>query len=131
MTVIAASLDPKAEMLALLNNAVAAHANVVQIRVAGDDAMVETLATGAVVATAGWTLARCAQALPAVFGLCDGADDYEYGSTRTARMTGEKAPLPPGVTMVFIQFFPARDGQRHLVARLTYDSDTCCGTCGG
>lgn len=131
MTMIAATLDSKAELLALLNTAVAAHANVVQIRLTGGTAVVETLATGAVVATAEWPLERCAQALPAAFGLCDGVDDYQYGSSRTARMTGEKAPLPAGVTMVFLQFFPARDGQRHLVARLTYDADTCCGTCGG
>jgi hypothetical protein len=78
-----------------------------------------------------WPLEYCLPALSLAFALCDGPDDYQYGSTRSGRMTGEKSPLPQGLTMVFFQFFPARDGQRHLVARLTYDSDTCCGTCGG
>lgn len=123
--------DANTEITKLLQAAIAAHANVVQIRVAGDTAVIETLATGTVVATEEWPLARCAEVLPAAFRLCDEADDYEYGSSRSARMTGTKAPLPKGLTMVFLQFFPARDGQRHLVARLTYDSDTCCGTCGG
>ncbi len=129
MTMIAA-IDPKAELLSLLDAAVAAHANLVQIRVESGRALVETLAAGRVVAVVDWPLERCSEALPAAFALCDGADDYQYGSSRTARMTGETVALPAGVAMVFIQFFPARDGQRHLVARLTYDSDTCCGTCG-
>ncbi|MBI3445595.1 MAG: hypothetical protein HY055_09605, partial [Magnetospirillum sp.] len=84
-----------------------------------------------VVASRQWPGARCHEALPGAFRLCDESDDYEYGASRSARMTGLKVALPKGVTMVFIQFFPPRDGQRHMVARLTYDSDTCCGTCGG
>lgn len=123
--------EPQAEMLTLLEHAVAAHANVVQVRVAGDQAIVEVLATGSVVASREMPLARCADLLPAAFSLCDEADDYQYNTSRSARMTGLKSPLPKGLTMVFLQFFPARDGNRHLVARLTYDSDTCCGTCGG
>jgi hypothetical protein len=130
MTVIA-TLDPTSEVQSLLANAVALHANVVQIRVAGDRALAETLAAGRVVDLRDWPLERCAEMLPAAFALCDGPDDFEYGTSRSARMTGEKVPLPTGVTMVFNQFFPARDGQRHLVARITYDADTCCGTCGG
>ena len=125
------ALDPKAELLSLLKHAVTVHATLLQIRVEGGRALVETLAAGQVIDVVDWPLERCAQALPAAFALCDGADDYQYGSSRTARMTGEAAALPPGLTMVFMQFFPARDGQRHLVARLTYDSDTCCGSCGG
>lgn len=124
-------VHPRIELLNLLDAAVAAHANVVQIRLDGTRAVVETLATGRVEASLDWSQDRCAEALPAAFALCDGSDDYEYGSTRSARMTGEKAALPKGVTMVFLQFFPPRDGQRHLVARITYDADTCCGTCGG
>ena len=131
MTAITADLSPKSDLLALLNAAVASHANLVQIRIDGGRAVVETLATGQLVAEREWPLEYCALALPSAFALCDGPDDYQYGSTRSGRMTGEKAPLPQGLTMVFFQFFPARDGQRHLVARLTYDSDTCCGTCGG
>lgn len=123
--------DTQIEMLSLLENAVAAHANVVQVRIAGDQAVVETLATGAVVDARQIPLARCADLLSAAFRLCDEADDYQYDTSRSARMTGLRAALPKGLTMVFMQFFPARDGQRHLVARLTYDSDTCCGTCGG
>ncbi|CAA7622925.1 conserved hypothetical protein [Candidatus Terasakiella magnetica] len=131
MNVIAAQADPKTEFLALLDHAVAAHANVVQVRLADGQAVVEILAAGSVVASLPWTLSRCAEALPAAFALADGPDDFEYNTSRSTRMTGEKAPLPKGVTMVFLQFFPARDGQRHLVARITYDADTCCGTCGG
>lgn len=123
--------EPQAEMLTLLEHAVAAHANVVQVRVAGDQAIVEILATGSVVASREMPLARCNDLLPAAFSLCDESDDYQYNTSRSARMTGLKAALPKGLTMVFLQFFPARDGNRHLVARLTYDSDTCCGTCGG
>ena len=127
MTMIAA----KSELLTLLHAAVAAHSNLIQVRVENGRALVETLAAGQVVTTEDWPLEHCSIALPSAFSLCDGPDDYQYGSSRSSRMTGEKAPLPPGLTMVFVQFFPARDGQRHLVARLTYDSDTCCGTCGG
>ncbi len=123
--------EPQAEMLTLLESAVAAHANVVQVRVAGDLAVIEILATGTVVASREMPLARCKDLLPAAFSLCDESDDYQYDTSRSARMTGLKSALPKGLTMVFLQFFPARDGQRHLVARLTYDSDTCCGTCGG
>ena len=130
MTVIAAAA-PQIEMLSLLEEAVAAHANVVQVRLEDGRALVETLATGQVVATRQWPGSRCQEALPAAFGLCDESDGYEYGTSRSAKMTGLKVALPKGVTMVFIQFFPPRDGQRHMVARLTYDSDTCCGTCGG
>jgi hypothetical protein len=131
MTVIAAPLDAQTEMLTLLENAVAAHANVVQIRVDGESAVIETMTAGAVVDTRQVPLSFCAELLPAAFRLCDESDDYGYGTSRTARMTGLKVPLPKGLTMIFNQFFPARDGQRHLVARLTYDSETCCGTCGG
>ena len=127
MTMIAAT----SEFLTLLNAAKAAHANLIQVRVDKGRALVETMAAGQVVATEDWPLEHCSAALPSAFALCDGPDDYQYGSSRSTRMTGEKVPLPPGLTMVFVQFFPARDGQRHLVARLTYDSDTCCGTCGG
>ena len=131
MTMITAISHPKTELPTLLEQAVAAHANLVQVRLDGGRAVVEIMASGSVVAATGWPLEHCSQVLPATFGLCDGADDYQYGSSRTARMTGEKLALPAGITMVFLQFFPARDGQRHLVARLTYDSETCCGTCGG
>ncbi|WP_043743081.1 hypothetical protein [Paramagnetospirillum magneticum] len=131
MNVIAPALDAQTEMLTLLENAVAAHANVVQVRVDGESAVIETLATGTVVDARQVPLSFCAELLPAAFGLCDESDGYQYNSSRSARMTGLKVPLPKGLTMVFNQFFPARDGQRHLVARLTYDSDTCCGTCGG
>ncbi|EME71677.1 hypothetical protein H261_02056 [Paramagnetospirillum caucaseum] len=123
--------EPQAEMLTLLEHAVVAHANVVQVRVAGDQAVIEILATGSVVVSREMPLARCADLLPAAFSLCDESEDYQYNTSRSARMTGLKSALPKGLTMVFLQFFPARDGQRHLVARLTYDSDTCCGTCGG
>jgi hypothetical protein len=123
--------ESQVEFLTLLETAVAAHANVVQVRVAGERAIVEIVATGTVVASREMPLLRCAELLPAAFNLCDESDAYEYGASRTARMTGLKVALPAGVTMVFTQFFPPRDGQRHLVARLTYDSDTCCGTCGG
>jgi hypothetical protein len=123
--------ESQTDMLSLLENAVAAHANVVQVRVTGDEAVVETLATGTVVAARQMPLARCAELLPAAFSLCDESDNYQYNTSRSARMTGLKTALPKGLTMVFMQFFPARDGNRHLVARLTYDSDTCCGTCGG
>ncbi|WP_096700091.1 hypothetical protein [Magnetospirillum sp. 15-1] len=123
--------ESQVEMLTLLESAVAAHANVVQVRIIGGEAVIETLATGSVVDARPIPLARCAELLSAAFRLCDEADDYQYDTSRSARMTGLKAALPKGLTMVFMQFFPARDGQRHLVARLTYDSDTCCGTCGG
>ncbi|KIL98140.1 hypothetical protein CCC_01201 [Paramagnetospirillum magnetotacticum MS-1] len=131
MNVITPALDAQIEMLSLLENAVAAHANVVQVRIEGDGAVIETLATGTVVDAHRLSLSACAELLPAAFRLCDESDDYHYGSSRSARMTGLKAPLPKGLAMVFMHFFPARDGHRHLVARLTYDSDTCCGTCGG
>ncbi|RAU23767.1 hypothetical protein CU669_01335 [Paramagnetospirillum kuznetsovii] len=121
----------RTELLDLIHEAVAAHANVVQVRLDADKAVVETLAAGRVAASRDWSLDHCPQALASAFALCDGPDDYQYGSSRSGRMTGEKAELPKGVTMVFVQFFPPRDGQRHLVARITYDSDTCCGTCGG
>ncbi len=123
--------ESQTHMLNLLEDAVAAHANVVQVRVEGEQAVIETLATGSVVASRQMPLARCNDLLPAAFSLCDESDDYQYNTSRSARMSGLKTALPKGLTMVFFQFFPARDGQRHLVARLTYDSDTCCGTCGG
>lgn len=129
MTMIAT--ETRSPLLALLADAVAAHANVVQVRLESGGAVVETLAAGRVEASAQWSLDQCAAALPSAFALCDEANDYDYGSSRSARMTGVKTPLPAGVSMVFLQFFPPRDGQRHLVARITYDADTCCGTCGG
>ncbi|OAN50271.1 hypothetical protein A6A04_02395 [Paramagnetospirillum marisnigri] len=121
----------RATLLNLVEAAVAAHANVIQVRLDGDTAVVETLATGSVVASDTWSVDRCQAVLSATFSLCDGPDDYAYGESRSGRMTGEKVTLPPGLTMVFVQFFPPRDGQRHMVARITYDADTCCGTCGG
>lgn len=125
------SPESQVEFLSLLEHAVAAHANVVQVRLVGETAIAEIVATGTVVASREMPTARCAELLPSAFALCDEADTYQYGASRSARMTGLKVALPQGVVMVFLQFFPARDGQRHLVARLTYDSDTCCGTCGG
>lgn len=131
MSVAAPAADAQAELLALLDAAVSAHANVVQVRVDKDAAVIEIMAAGSPVDVREVPLSRCADLLPALFSLCDEADDYVYGSSRSARMTGVKMALPAGVSMVFVQFFPARDGQRHMVARLTYDGDVCCGSCGG
>lgn len=131
MSVIIPILEPKARIADLLGAAVAAHANIVQLRLEEEGAVMEIMAAGQVVSREVWPRESCAQLLPAAFALCDGVDDYSYDTSRSAKMTGEKLPLPKGVAMVFVQFFPARPGQRHLVARVTYDADTCCGTCGG
>jgi hypothetical protein len=32
---------------------------------------------------------------------------------------------------VLMQFMPAADGGRRLVARISYQGDMCCGSCGG
>lgn len=131
MTVAAPAADAQAELLALFDTAVSAHANVVQVRVDKETAVIEIMAAGNPVDAREIPLSRCLDLLPALFSLCDESDDYVYNSSRSARITGMKMPLPAGVSMVFVQFFPARDRQRHMVARITYDGDVCCGSCGG
>jgi hypothetical protein len=121
----------QAEFLALLDTAARHHANDLHIRIEGERAMVRATVSGSVMDVADWPASRCGELLPAAFRLTDGEDDYVYGDSRSARMTGARVALPATVSMVFLQFFPARDGQRHLVARITRESDTCCGTCGG
>ena len=87
MSLITATIDPKAELRGLLNAAVALHANVVQIRVEDGRALVETMAAGRVVTTEDWPLERCAVALPAAFALCDGERAMLFGAAQGA-MTG-------------------------------------------
>ena len=124
-------LAPQTRFLDLLTKAVALHGSLVTIRLEGGLARSEIMAAGSMLACGEFAQADCPALLAAAFELCDGESDYQYGESRSAKMTGGKIALPAGVTMVLVQFFPARDGQRHLVARLSYDSDTCCGTCGG
>ena len=59
-----------------------------------------------------WPGARCQEALPAAFGLCDESDDYQYGASRSAKMTGLKVALPKGVTIDGRSFAPQLRGER-------------------
>lgn len=131
MNALSSHKDLQNEFLALIESAACAHANDLHIRVAGDRAQVMATVRGEALPVAEWPLSRCEDLLSAAFALCDKADDYVYGSARSMRMTGERAALPEGVTMALVQFMPAKDGGRHLVARLSYAGDVCCGTCGG
>lgn len=131
MTVVTPTADLQAEFRALLDAAARAHAGDLHIRLDGGRARVVATLQGQPTEVAQWPAERCETMLPAVFALCDKAEGYTYGSSHSLRMTGERAPLPAGVSMVLAQFFPAKDGGRHLVCRLTYEGDVCCGSCGG
>lgn len=131
MNSIAPKSDLQAEFLAYLEAAARAHAGEFHIRLDGDRAMVIATVRGEPAHVTTWSAGRCEALLRAAFSLCDGAGDYDYGSARSMRMTGANAALPEGVSMVLVQFMPPKDGGRHLVVRLTYQGDVCCGSCGG
>lgn len=131
MNSIAPQADLQAEFLALLDAAVRAHAGDLHIRLSGDRAVVGATIRGDQVVVTEWPAERLESVLPAVFGLCDKADAYVYGSSRSMRMTGERVALPETVSMILAQFLAPKDGGRVFVARITREGDVCCGSCGG
>ncbi len=131
MNAIPPAADLKKEFLAFLDAAARAHAGELFVRLEGDRALVMATIRGEQVQVAEWPAARCEPFLTAAFAACDKADAYEYGAARSMRMSGVETPLPEGVSMVLVQFFAPKDGGRHLVCRLTYAGDVCCGSCGG
>ncbi len=131
MNNIAPTADLQAEFQAILDAVVRAHAGDFSIRLAGDRALLGATVRGEAVQVADWPASRLESFLPAVFALCDKADTYVYGSSRSMRMTGERMALPETVSMILTQFFAPKDGGRVFVARITRESDTCCGSCGG
>jgi hypothetical protein len=131
MNVVSAAADMQAEFQSLLSETVRRHGKELTIRINGDKALAMAKIDSGEEILAEWPASRCEAFLTAVFGLCDQADPYTYGSSRSLFMTGEKATLPVELRTVLVQFMPFKDGGRHLVARLTYQGDMCCGTCGG
>lgn len=122
----------QAEFLTLVEAAARRHAGQFEIRIEAGRAVAVIGVDGQGETLAEWPADHCRALLPAAFALIDGAvGAYEYGSFRSGLMTGARAPLPAGVATVFLQFFAAREGARHLVARITREGDVCCGTCGG
>lgn len=131
MNSIAPEADLQAEFQAILDAVVRAHAGEFSIRLSGDRALLGATVRGEPVQIADWSASRLETFLPAIFALCDKAEGYVYGSARSMRMTGERMALPESVTMILAQFFAPKDGGRVFVARITRESDTCCGSCGG
>lgn len=124
--------DLSREFATLLTAAMDIHASEIQVALDGDQAPVTANIRGERLKVAEWPADRCPAMLKAAYGLCDGAgEDFAYGKSYSLRMTGERFRLPPGVTMILMQFLPPRDGARHLVARVSREADVCCGTCGG
>lgn len=121
----------EAEFNSLLLSAARDHASQIFIRLAGERAEAVATISGGDVVMADWPAERALEILPAAFGLCDSADPYAPGSARTVQMTGQNNALPAGIRSILVQFLPPRDGGRVLVARITREGDTCCGTCGG
>lgn len=131
MSAVTPAADLQNEFKALLDAAARDHAGDLHIRIEGDRAVVIETVRGEPKQVAEWPAVRCQSLLPAVFDLCDKAEGYVYGSVHSLRLTGERMRMPEGVSMVLVQFFAPKDGGRHLVCRLTYEGDICCGSCGG
>ena len=115
----------------LVHNAAGAHASEVNLRVEEGKTLITAMIRGdaALMAEAGAD--QSDTFLAQAFSACDDSDEYIPGKARMMRMTGQKAPLPNGVSTALVQFMPPREGGRSLVVRLTYEGDVCCGTCGG
>lgn len=115
----------------LLTSAATLHANEIQLR-AGDESpdQVVAMVRGDSVLVAELAEGAAADFLAQAFSACDGADDYRAGAGRMMRLTGERLALPKGIAQVLMQFLPP-GGARQLVARISYDGDVCCGSCGG
>ncbi|GEM_PF-1985757 len=131
MTVLTATADLQSEFRDLLEAAAAAHAGDLHIRLEGDVAKVFATLRGQATAVIEWPAARCESFLSAVFGLCDKADAFTYGTARNMRLSGERFTLPGKVSGCLVQFLPPSDGGRVLVVRINYEGDACCGSCGG
>lgn len=106
------------------------HANEIQVRTAEGGHHLVAMVRGDAVVMGELDADQVAAFLDQAFGLCDGADDYRAGAGRMMRLTGERLDLPTGIAQVLMQFLPP-GGVRQLVARLSYDGDVCCGSCGG
>lgn len=115
----------------LLTSAATIHANEIQLR-AGDQGLDQVVAMvrGDSVLMAELDETATADFLAQAFSACDGAEAYQPGASRMMRLTGERLDLPKGIAQVLMQFLP-QGGARQLVARISYDGDVCCGTCGG
>lgn len=114
-----------------LTNAANVHASEIQLRRGedGQDSLV-AMVRGDAVLMATLTQDETSSLLQQAFAACDGADTYVSGTARMMRLTGERQSLPQGVSQVLMQFMAA-GGARHLVSRLAYEGDVCCGSCGG
>lgn len=106
------------------------HANEIQLRVAESGHQLVAMVRGDAVMMGELEVDQVADFLGQAFALCDGADEYQTGRGQMMRLTGERLPLPAGIAQVLMQFLP-NGGARRLVARISYDGDVCCGTCGG
>ncbi|CAA7621334.1 conserved hypothetical protein [Magnetospirillum sp. LM-5] len=124
MTALPAFLD-------LVHNAAAAHASEVNLRIEDGRTQVVAMVRGDAILMAETGAEQAQTFLADAFSRCDGADSFTLGSARMMRMTGERAPLPDGISTALVQFLPLREGGRALVVRLSYEGDVCCGTCGG
>lgn len=131
MTMTAATTSAHDAVLETLNVAARSHAHDLQIRLAGDQAIMAVTVDGQLHEIGSLAADDCETLLSAAYALCDGDGQFQYGTYQSAKMTGEKAPLPPDISVIHLQFSPRKDGARHLVARFTRSGDTCCGTCGG
>jgi len=114
-----------------LTNAANVHATEIQLR-RGDDGCDSLVAMvrGDAVLMASLDQAQSEILLGQGFAACDGADAYVPGAARMMRLGGERLDLPQGVSQVLMQFM-AGGGGRRLVARIAYEGDVCCGSCGG
>lgn len=131
---VAATIDHSPAQEAVLKTlAVAArsHALDLQVKMAGDKAALTVTMAGEAVEVGSVPADDVEAFMTAAWSLCDGNGAFQYGTYQSAKMTGEKAALPPDVSVIHLQFSPRKDGARHLVARITRSGDTCCGTCGG
>lgn len=114
-----------------LTNAANVHATEMQLR-RGDDGqdLLVAMVRGDAALMATLDAMQSDAVLAQAFAACDGGGDYVAGTARMMRMTGESVTLPKGVTQILMQFM-ADGGARRLVARISYDGDVCCGSCGG
>jgi hypothetical protein len=126
-----AAMSASSSFTDLLQLAAGAHASELTLRVENGQASVVAMVRGDAAQLAQWPESEAAPFLAQAFAVCDGADDFVPGVSRMMRMTGERAALPAGVATALVQFLPPREGGRHLVVRLSYEGDVCCGTCGG
>jgi len=131
---VTATLDhspARQAVLEALGVAARNHALDLQVKLAGEQAVFLLNIDGQPREAGGMPAASCEEFMTAAWAVADGDGAFQYGTYQSAKMTGEKAPLPPDISVIHLQFSPRKDGARHLVARFTRSGDTCCGTCGG